>query len=541
MSDADLKILDCTLRDGGYYNDWDFSKSLVDQYLITMDNSNVDVIEIGFRFLPKKSFLGPYAYTTDQFLQSLDLPEDLMIGVMINAKEILDYQHGIKEAIRALFNKEEDSPVSLVRIAAHFSEYKNCHEIVSELNGLGYKVGFNLMQAGGRSTKELCSAANDISKWSELDVLYFADSLGNMRSDDVQKTINSFKEGGWSKPIGIHTHDNMGEALNNSIEAIANGASWIDSTVLGMGRGPGNVRTEYLLIELQKRNLGKYVPDNLFPLVLDEFTELQKHYGWGPNLLYYLSAEYGIHPTYVQEMSGRVNMDAQQQVEALNYLNSTDSSGFSRENLSQAFLNEGGNQKGSWSCENWLLDETVLIIGPGPSTKKHAEAIHSFITEKKPKVISLNINNDIKSEHIDAYAACHHMRVFMDAEKYLKLEKPLIIPLETVPNELRKKLSKVQVLDYGMSIKDGHYEFGEEGCTIPNRLVFGYVISLIHSAKAKRIFLAGFDGYGKNDPRQEEMEKMIELYKRCENSLELTAITPSSYSVEQSSVYNLSL
>ena len=541
MSNSDLKILDCTLRDGGYYNDWDFSKSLVDQYLITMDNSNIDVIEIGFRFLPKKSFLGPYAYTTDQFLRSLDLPQDLMIGVMINAKEILDYQHGIKEAISTLFNKEEDSPVSLVRVAAHFSEYENCHEIVAELNGLGYKVGFNLMQAGGRSAKELCSAAGDISKWSELDVLYFADSLGNMRSDDVQKTINSFKEGGWSKPIGIHTHDNMGEALNNSIEAIANGASWVDSTVLGMGRGPGNVRTEYLLIELQKRNLGKYVPDNLFPLVLDEFTELQKHYGWGPNLLYYLSAEYGIHPTYVQEMSGRVNMDAQQQVEALNYLNSTDSSGFSRENLSQAFLNEGGNQKGSWSCENWLLDETVLIIGPGPSTKKHAEAIHSFITEKKPKVISLNINNDIKSEHIDAYAACHHMRVFMDAEKYLKLEKPLIIPLETVPNELRKKLSKVQVLDYGMSIKDGHYEFSDEGCTIPNRLVFGYVISLIHSAKAKRIFLAGFDGYGKNDPRQEEMEKTIEIYKRCENSLELTAITPSSYSVEQSSVYNLSL
>jgi len=541
MSDFDLKILDCTLRDGGYYNDWDFSKSLVDQYLITMNNSNIDVIEVGFRFLPKKSFLGPYAYTTDQFLQSLDLPEDLMIGVMINAKEILDYELGIKEAIIALFNREEDSPVSLVRIAAHFSEYKNCHEIVTELNGLGYKVGFNLMQAGGRSNEELCSAANDISKWRELDVLYFADSLGNMRSDDVKKTINSFKEGGWSKPIGIHTHDNMGEALNNSIEAITNGASWIDSTVLGMGRGPGNVRTEYLLIELQKRNLGKYLPNNLFPLVLDEFTELQKKYGWGPNLLYYLSAEYGIHPTYVQEMSGRINMDAQQQVEALNYLSSTDSSGFSRENMSQAFLNEGGNKEGTWSCENWLLDETVLIIGPGPSTKKHADAIHSFINEKKPKVISLNINNDIKSEHIDAYAACHHMRVFMDAEKYLKLEKPLIIPLETVPDELRKKLSKVQVLDYGMNVKDGIYGFSDKGCTIPNRLVFGYVISLIHSAKAKRVLLTGFDGYGKNDPRQEEMENMIELYKLCENSLDIIAITPSTYSIEQSSVYNLSL
>lgn len=541
MNGNNVKVLDCTLRDGGYYNNWDFPRSLVDNYLATMNNSKVDVIEIGFRFLPKNSFLGPYAYSTDKFLESINLPKDALIGVMINANEILNYEFGVEEAIKLLFKRADNSPVSLVRIAAHFSEYKDCHVIIKELHNLGYIVGFNLMQAGGRTNEELSNAAKDISQWKELEVLYFADSLGNMNTDDVDRTIDAIIQGGWDKAIGIHTHDNMGEALNNSIQAVERGASWIDSTVLGMGRGPGNSRTEYLLIELQKRNIGNYIPDNLFPLVLNEFTELQRNFGWGQNLLYYLSAEYGIHPTYVQEMSGKINMDAQQQVEALNFLNTTDSSGFSQENLTQAFLNEGGNHNGSWSCKDWLSDETVLIIGPGPSTKIYSDAICSYIEEKQPKVICLNINNDIDSKFIDAYAACHHMRVFLDAEKYSKLKKPLIIPIESVPIELRNKLSDVNTLDYGMSVKNASFKFGHQGCIIPKRLVFGYVISLIHSAGAKRILLAGFDGYEKNDPRQEEMEKMIELYKETENSIELIAITPSTYGVEQSSVYNYSL
>ena len=125
LKTSDLHVLDCTLRDGGYYNNWNFPQDLVNSYLISMANSNIDIIEIGFRFMPKNSFMGPFAYSTDAYLSSLPLPKHSIIGVMINAKEILNYKDGITDAIGYLFDKNENSPVDLVRIAAHFDEYKD--------------------------------------------------------------------------------------------------------------------------------------------------------------------------------------------------------------------------------------------------------------------------------------------------------------------------------------------------------------------------------------------------------------------------------
>ena len=83
-------ILDCTLRDGGYYCDWDFDESIVKKYLTAVSKAKVDIAEIGFRFLPQKSHLGPFAYSTDEYLETLALPSNLDIAVMVNAKEIID-------------------------------------------------------------------------------------------------------------------------------------------------------------------------------------------------------------------------------------------------------------------------------------------------------------------------------------------------------------------------------------------------------------------------------------------------------------------
>ena len=86
MITDNIKILDCTLRDGGYYNKWDFDEKIVKRYLSSIKASSVDVVELGFRSIPSKNtFLGPYAYTTDEFLSQLDLPEGLMYGVMVKS------------------------------------------------------------------------------------------------------------------------------------------------------------------------------------------------------------------------------------------------------------------------------------------------------------------------------------------------------------------------------------------------------------------------------------------------------------------------
>ena len=95
-----MRILDCTFRDGGYYNNWDFDGETAQYYLKALEATHVDIIEIGFRLLPQEdTFLGPFAYSTDDFLNTLPLPKKTLIGVMIDAKEYLNYSGGIEKAL----------------------------------------------------------------------------------------------------------------------------------------------------------------------------------------------------------------------------------------------------------------------------------------------------------------------------------------------------------------------------------------------------------------------------------------------------------
>ena len=104
-----LKILDCTLRDGGYYNNWDFEHELVKVYLKSMENASIDVLEIGFRSPPKASFMGPFLYSTDEYISTLPLPKGVMIGVMINAKDYLDLAEEPKVMVDKMFKSAEFS------------------------------------------------------------------------------------------------------------------------------------------------------------------------------------------------------------------------------------------------------------------------------------------------------------------------------------------------------------------------------------------------------------------------------------------------
>ena len=147
----EYNILDCTLRDGGYYNHWDFEPEVVQNYLNAMSESKIDYVELGLRNFKQKGFLGAFAYTTENFLNSLDLPEGPIYGVMIDAKTVLSSKLSIEEVIDKLFVHKKESKIDLVRIAAHFHEVEQSAAIVQALKAKGYLVGYNLMQAAGKS------------------------------------------------------------------------------------------------------------------------------------------------------------------------------------------------------------------------------------------------------------------------------------------------------------------------------------------------------------------------------------------------------
>jgi len=535
-----LQTLDCTLRDGGYYLNWDFDENLVKKYISSVAAAKIDIVEIGFRFLSEDKFMGAFAFSTDSYLDTLSLPKSLQIAVMVNASELIKYKEGINGAVNYLFDKKANSPVDIVRIATKASDIDKCAEIAEMLSNLGYRVFINIMQIDSIEKDEISKLSKKIASWSTIEVLYFADSFGNMNPQSVIAVMKAIKKG-WDGPIGIHTHDNKDLALSNSMAAADFGAIFIDSTIAGMGRGAGNAKTEYLLIELVKNNFGNYFYDALFSIALEEFGMLHKKYNWGSSVYYYLSASYGIHPTYVQEMLSDERYGIDNILSALNFLKSSSAPSFSFEKMNRAASGNVGSEKGTWSSSEWLNGKTVLIVGSGPGTKKYIEPLQNFIKKHKPIVLCLNINEEVPIDIIDAYVTCHETRILIESEKYEELKKPIIMPLSRVPENINKKLQKVEVLDFGLRIQEGVFSVADNGCILNSPLALGYAISIATSSGSDKVYLAGFDGYESSDPRQLEIVKMLNQYKENSDALQLIAITPSTYILDKISLFSKKL
>jgi 4-hydroxy 2-oxovalerate aldolase len=532
-----LKILDCTLRDGGYYNAWDFSIDFINDYLKAMSAISVDYVELGFRSLDTNGFKGGCAYTTDSFIQKLEIPSELKLGVMINASEILNHRKGLTSSLSQLFKPSSKSPLTLVRIACHMHEFESSLSICLWLKEKGYKVCINLMQIADRSKDEIEKVASLASK-HPIDALYFADSMGSMNPDQTSEIIATLRLG-WDGPLGIHTHDNMGQALANSIRAVTDGVTWVDSTVTGMGRGPGNVKTEYLVIELANY---RKIPLNITPLlsVIDKhFKSLQRKYNWGTNTYYYLAGKYGIHPTFIQEMLSDSRYDDADLIAVIDHLRLVGGKKFSVHALEGGRLFFKGECKGNWAPVSLIKDREVLIIGSGPSTKYHRQALEDYISASNPVVITLNTQITVREDLIDIRAACHPVRLLADCLTHHKLPQPLATPASMLPEFLRDSFKNKRLLDFGFTIQKDTFCCNETHCVLPTSLVIAYALAIAASGKASQILLAGFDGYNADDPRMAEMDKLISVYQQTKGVPTLLAITPSRYKVPSTSVYSM--
>jgi 4-hydroxy 2-oxovalerate aldolase len=530
-----IRVIDCTLRDGGYYNNWDFRASTVDRYLAAVGAAGVDVVEIGFRGFPQATFLGPFAYSTDEFLGSLKVPAGITLGVMVNASDLVGHPDGPAAAVDALFSPADDSPVSLVRIAAHVREVAECEPALSRLSDLGYLAVINLMQVSRYDEEVVTGLGSLIEGWGTVEALYFADSLGNMKPDDVAACVDALRSG-WHGDLGVHAHDNCGRALANTLAAAGCGANWLDATILGMGRGAGNTRTDFLLFELLDRGLDRYHPAALVDITERDFAQLRETYGWGTNLLYFMSAAYEVHPTYVQMMQADGRYDAADIVHALDVLQHLESHSYSAERLRDAAYGSS-RVHGSWDATGWLDDRDVLIVASGPSIEDHRDELVRYILRHDPAVICLNANPPIPDDLVTAFAACHPSRIMVEAALLADLRRPLIAPRATLESVLGDRAAAISVLDFGVGLSDDGFSFDATGCTLPSLLAVGYALALATAAGARRVLFAGADGYAAGDPRQDEMLQLLEDYASTPGGLDLVALTPTSYPIAQSSLY----
>lgn len=537
-----FSILDCTLRDGGYYNNWDFDSDVVDAYLKAVANAGIEYVELGLRSFPKEGFLGAFAYTTEEYINSIVLPEGPVYGVMVDAKTILESGLEISGAVDKLFVPAVKSKLRLVRVAAHFHEVEKSGGIVRRLKELGYQVGFNFMQAGGKPNEVIAEKAREVACWEGVDVLYFADSLGNMDGSEVRRVIGALREH-WSGPIGIHTHNNMGKGIDNTLTAKDAGVLWLDATISGMGRGAGNTQTEMLLSVLCK-NGAKYNAKPIYELVIRYFEAMQKSYGWGCGLLYFLAAQNEVHPTYIQNLLSNSHYGTDEIIGAIDYLSKlSDTASFSGAVLDNALSFSVKNREvsGSHHVAGLFDNKNVLVITNAPNTKRHAASIEQYIRRENPVVISINIVEHISQDLIDFYVISHNSKFLSDSKKYQRLSKPVILPKCRFSKGEIEELAGVNFIDYGIEIDASKLKASGYYTVVPHDTTSAYVLGILLESNAKGICVVGFDGYDQNDLRQQEMVELLNIYNSIPGSVPITALTPTPYPIKRGSIYAQSL
>ena len=254
IANKKIKILDCTLRDGGYYNNWNFKNKLVDKYLKTISETKIEAVELGYRIINKKRLLGKYAFIDENLLKNLKNNKNVLKFVMINSGDFFIKNKFLSNLISKNFINKDLSLIDGFRIATNIRDYKKCKKLTLALSKLGYKICLNLMQASNHNDQYYRKISHEINSWKNVDILYFADSFGNMLPEDVYKITKIFKKN-FKKEVGVHLHNNKGFGLINAIYAAKAGVDWIDSTILGMGRGSGNVTTESIILEMNSMGM----------------------------------------------------------------------------------------------------------------------------------------------------------------------------------------------------------------------------------------------------------------------------------------------
>jgi len=352
----DFKILDCTLRDGGYYTNWDFDKGLVKSYFEAFNKLPIDYLEIGYRSNPMTNYLGEYFYCPQYVLEESKNLSSKKLVIILNEKDVrAEHVPGLLQACVGY--------IDLVRIAIDPKNFKRALLLAEAVKKLGFEVGFNVMyMSNWESEKDFLNQIKEVT--GIADYFYMVDSFGGVYPEDVKKTFDIVRSQ-TNVDIGFHGHNNLQLALINTLTAIDCGASIVDATVTGMGRGAGNLQTELLLTALNaKENLE--LDFNALSKVVDPFSEMQKGYGWGNNLPYMVSGANSLPQKEVMSWVTKRYYSLNSIIRAL----SNQSKGI-QDNIDLKDLEE----KKQFS--------KALIIGGGPTGKMHSKAIKEFIAKNE--------------------------------------------------------------------------------------------------------------------------------------------------------------
>lgn len=295
MFRKEIKVLDCTIRDGGLMNAHKFTSDFVRKVFQAVNESGIDYIELGYKADESqynRADYGPMKFCSEKDLAEVvgNQEKKCKISVMVDIGRVDP---------KAIIPRSE-SLVDMMRVATYVKDIDKAINLVNLIKAKGYETTINIMAISHARETDLDEALQQVETESGVDVVYLVDSFGALYSEQIAYMAKKYKSYLKTREIGIHAHNNQQLAFANTIEAIIQNVNYLDGTIFGIGRAAGNCPLELLLGFLKNP---KFNIRPIIDLLGKEFVGLQDEIEWGYTIPYMLTGILDIHPRAAMELS----------------------------------------------------------------------------------------------------------------------------------------------------------------------------------------------------------------------------------------------
>lgn len=299
MYREEIKVLDCTIRDGGLINNYQFTDDFVKAVYRAACDSGVDVIELGKKLAVSDEYTrekwGKWNFCDDDDIKmvvdSYECEKRPLVAVMFDVGRV-DV---------ASLQPRDQSPYDMVRTACYVPDIDKAIDLAKRSKDLGYLTTINIMACSAAIRTDLIEGLEQLNEADELDYLYLVDSFGAFYSEQVTDYLELYKRHAPNKELGFHAHNNQQLAFSNTQQAIIDGVNLLDATINGIGRGAGNCNLELLLNFLKNP---KFDVKPVYKVIQEEFVPLRNEIEWGFNDIYGISGHMNQHPREAMKLRG---------------------------------------------------------------------------------------------------------------------------------------------------------------------------------------------------------------------------------------------
>ena len=475
-----IQVLDCTLRDGGYINDWKFGRKTIWSILDKLERAGVDIIECGF-------LTGMVKDRESSLFDSVGAIRELLARRQRTSMFVTMIAIGEKELHPVLLEPCDGKSIEGIRLTFHKMEMEKAFEWAKIIMEKGYRVFMQPVGTVFYSDLELLSLVEKINRLNPY-AFYIVDTLGSMYRNDVShcfylidKNMNS------GIHLGFHGHNNLQLAFSNAqvLGKIQTKRTLIlDASVYGMGRGAGNLPTELITQYINRNIASRYDTAMVMDIYDDYISAIRRQYEWGYSIPYHIAASYVCHPNYASYLMGKRTLTMKDIEEIIQSIPGEDKVLYDRKKIEQLYMQfqnrKIDDEKAVEEIGKRIRGRTVLLLAPGQSLQEEYEKIMEFIRGEQPFVISVNFVDG--AYRMDACFVSNHKRMDIIEREIRGMKEVLVILTSNIPAEMENSLR----VDYK------RYTNGDE-LILDNAGLM--VLKLLKECGAGKVVLAGFDGF----------------------------------------------